>query len=358
MDKVIEWMFHSTPRYVGNPRQTLVENEYEITSYMAANSGFNPCFIGVYQNAIIDKVFFDIDYASIDETLKVAQKMFQYCKDLGIKHVIPNWSGSRGAHIYPLFKPEIHEDPVYLLRNFSYGVINETGTYYMDKGKKVPYADTRVIGDLRRLCRYPNTQRVSEGGTPLGSYCIPLDPARFMDMDISEVLDLARTPQLNIKYNFTVPTNSLKSVATFHVDYSEFKSSNFIEIEEDIVGDSPHTETGKARALIKNIIKRPCISKFLCTNNPPDLIRVAAVIELQKLGYKPNFIFNRLASLNWHDFDPDITKYQLSSIYKKGLTPMSKRSLNDAGLCLNPEIKCGECIRKHHNESLQPITLK
>lgn len=340
----LQWMFGKFPRYVGNPLQTIVNNQTEFDYYVDVNNGFHDCFTSLFSfnsenKPIIDKAFFDLDYGTLEETLKAGQKKFEYCTETLDQTTIPIWSGGRGSHIYPLFKPKIYEESAFLLKQYSYHVILETETYKIDEndGKFVPFADPRVIGDIRRLCRVPNTRRIDANYQFNGSWCIPLDPERYPDMDIEEVLDLIKKPNYNIKYNFEEPTLTLDKFADIEVDMSKFKS-----VYNYNKHDFEYGEINSRNIYIywlKRLIKRPCIYKLLLASNPPDFIRVAAVAQLNHFGIKPHRILKYFASLNWFDWDEETTKYHINSICSKNLEPVGRTKMQDYGLCEN----CGKC---------------
>jgi hypothetical protein len=344
MQDVLHLLFDKFPRYVGNPLQSIVNSFNEFKYYIDINNGFNECFTSLFsfdinKKPIIDKAFFDLDYGTLEETLKAGQKKFEYCTETLNQPTVPTWSGVRGSHIYPLFKPKVYDEAAILLKKYSYHVILETETYKIDKddGKYIPYADPRVIGDVRRLCRIPNTRRINSSRISIGKWCIPLDPERYLDMDIKEVMDLIKKPNYNIRYNFDEPTSTLDEYNDVDIDMDNFKSVynfNKHDYEEgELSSRSVHVYW------LKKLIKRPCIYKLLVTSNPPDFVRLAAVIQLKVQGISKKRVLLYFSALNWFDWDEMISDYHISSIYaKENIKPVSRKKMEEYGLCENCNI--------------------
>lgn len=342
MEDVIQFMFYKFPRYVG-VRQHLVETKEDMIQHMKTYSGVEDCFTSVYSffhdKPVIDKVFFDIDHSSEECALKIAQTIFEYIKKTFEIEVIPFWSGKKGAHIYPLFQSKIYDNPVDLLKNFSYHIIEKTKSFEIDEkdGKKQPLVDSHVIGDVRRLCRFPNTQRVNHSGLPMDSYCIPLDPDDFLNLTITDIKKLKKTPQ-KYDYNFKLPTITLDQLKFKKPNISEFKASfNKSDINYDLDFITPRNIY--AKILKYSLQNKPCLQKFIMTNNPPDIIRMGTAIELINMGFSTQKMIKMFSSLGWHDWNPEYTAYQIESIRHKNLVPIGKKKIKECGFC----IECKDC---------------
>lgn len=345
MQDVIAWMFYKFPRYVGI-RQRLMEDKESMVHHMKTYSGVQECFTSVYSffhgKPVIDKAFFDIDHEDAGTALKIGQKLFKYMKETFGLEVIPFWSGIKGVHLYPLFKPKVYSNASTLLKNFSYHVIDETKCYDIDEndGKKQPQVDTHVIGDVRRLGRYPNTQRVSYNGIPLPCYCIPLDPETFLDLTVEDVLELRKTPQLP-KFEFKIPTVTLDDLKFKIPNLSQFKASfNKVNFMGSLEACVPKNNYGK---ILKYTLKRPCLRHYIFTTNPPDAIRVATTAQLCNIGLSTKIIMNMYGSLGWHDWNEEFTGYQIESIRHKNLTPYGKKKMQEYGFCMGTDEYCKRC---------------
>lgn len=342
------------PRYAGQ-NQRLVYSEEDMKRQMFLDSGIQNGFVGVYSHhnrvPLVDKAFFDADYGTKAETLKLGQKVFEWCYENGIKEPLSLWSGSRGTHSYPTFKPQFHDNPSKLLKLFSYKLIDEMGLYEKkwtkdangEKDKiKVAQFDTRVIGDTRRLCRYPNTRRVEESGLPSKSYCVVLDPARFVDMDVNEVIQLSTCPQPYSHICFKdTPTVKLTDFDCSDVNLQEFRAmeTNVCVGESEIFLGLSNKKKA-LYTLMGNFVK-PCTREQIFRVNPPQFARYSATCEMRDCGLTPDQTFNLFSQLDWFDWNPDRTMYHIGHIYSHpDLKPVGKAKMREYGLCKHNENFC------------------
>ena len=349
MQSIISLMFEKFPRYVGNPRQHKIETDQQLKQFMFVNSGNNNCFTSVYSTlngkTVIDKVFNDIDNGDKEKALEIAKKLFKKYLEYGLD-VVPIYSGMKGFHVYPLLKPKIYGDDVaLLLKQFSYKFINEANVYEItDDGKKIPLVDTSVIGDLKRLCRYINTQRVSSSGTPISSFCIMLDPSKFLDMEINEIIELAKSPQNHLNYKINEPTLTLDDFDYSKVNLNEFKSNQVPTTTIEQINTLQIKDKNVSIKILSRLIRRPCIRNLLLTTNPPDKVRYAATCELNRIKMSPHKIVNLFAGIGWSNFDESKTLYQVEQICLKNSQTMGKKLMIQNGFCTNNEDICKNCI--------------
>lgn len=348
MQNTISLMFNKFPRYVGNPRQHQIQTNQQLQQYITVNSGNHNCFTSVYSTfngkPVIDKVFNDIDNESPNTALTIAKKLFIKYLDYDLD-IVPVWSGVKGFHVYPLLEPKIYGDDIQLLlKQFSYKFIEESGIFTTaDDKMKIPLVDTAVIGDVRRLCRYPNTQRISKSGTSISSFCIVLDPSKFLDMEIDEILELSKCPQDLSNYKIDTPTLTLNDFDYSKVDLNSFKSNQILMPNVDIKTIEIKNQSVTSK-ILSRLIKRPCIRNLLLTVNPPDKIRYAATCELYRIGMNPFKIVELFAGIGWTNFDESQTLYQVQQICAKNSQTMGKKLMIQHGFCTNNEDICKNCI--------------
>lgn len=359
MDSIVASdLFHKMPRYVG-PNQRKIYELPKLIQHMNINSGLSEGFTSVYSfvenKPVIDKVFFDADYGTLKQTLKTGKKIFEWTLDNNMP-AFPLWSAIRGPHVYPLLKPHIYPNPAPLLKQFSYLVIEESKIYDFEKltkedikkkrkPKKIPRVDTSVIGDIRRLCRYPNTQRSSSSSLPLPRFCIALDPERFLDMDVTEIVDLSKSPHEWKKITFPEPKKLLTDFDYSNVNILEFKTIENTNLTITTNFNRKSSSSTLAQKLIQKLIQKPCISTYICTPNPPSILRYAATIELRNKGLDANKIISLFKELKWTNYDEEKTAYQVKTICRKpDLEPPGKRIMQENDLCINNSPICKGCL--------------
>ena len=92
---------------------------------------------------------------------------------------------------------------------------------------------------------------------------------------------------------------------------------------------------------IKKVIPRPCIHTMLVHNpNPPHIIRFAAVVQLKKLGYDPEWIFKFIQGRNFIDkHNVENCVYQINHIYNHipDYQHPTCGTLYNYGLCIGKE---------------------
>jgi len=330
IDKTTKILFYPFYRRVGNPSQRLIRNIREFEKFLIENNGINDCFIAVYDiRHTIDKIFFDLDILDI----KLAGKFYNYLRELGFS-VIPVFSGKKGFHFYVPLKPMRFEDrneAIAWLRKVSYTWIDESGLYRKEKHYKVPLFDTRIIGDINRLTRVPNTLRPPENIT----YCTYL-PEDFETMTLEELFEHAKQPH---EYNYEIKRKcKITEIETSDAIYDYLVTYNPVEFE---VPDSYESHLERIDVDVRKYLKyllRPCIYTWLLTEEPPHDIRTAATIDLLHADFTPEEIIYIYSRLKWTDWDERKTRYHVYKIASKTwLKPYSCKRLKELGYCLGKE---------------------
>jgi len=338
VDNTTKILFYPFFRRVGNPYQKLIHNIREFKQFLMENNGIRDCFIAVYDNyKTIDKLFFDLDILDI----KLAYKFYKYLTDQGLS-VIPVFSGKKGFHFYVLLKPmrfKSIDDAIATIRQVSYTLIDESGMYIKQKSNdgeeyKVSLLDSRIIGDINRLTRVPNTLRPPENLT----YCTYLPPD-FSDMSLEDLICYSKSPHyMNNEYNIKrrykltdLPTTD--AIYDYHQGlYSNTACSSY---NSSILFTSNLDKIDKSIKKFLKLLLRPCLYYYITTEEPPHDIRTATVCELRTLEFGIEDIVAIFSRLKWCDWDESKTRYHVIRIVQKGLKRYSCRTLRELGFCFD-----------------------
>lgn len=286
----------------------------QFENFIDKNNGYRDCFVGVYSlNLIVDKLFFDFD-GDFGE----AKRFYRFLREKGFG-VIPVASGRKGIHIYIPLKRKRFYDLFEAKR-----AVARAGLALVEEafGKPPATLDFHVIGDVKRLARIPNTLRPPENL----SYCTYL-PDYFDSMSDREIVEHTKSPH---SYDYKIePKLTIDELFSGSEDYGQHESS--FEPSPLPPGEYDITD---GRAFLSRIL-RPCLYKRITQRDPPHCVRVASTADLLNLGLTEDQIFRAYSTLGWVDFDPSITRYQITSC--KGLKPYSCRRLRELGI---PTICC------------------
>jgi len=302
-------------REVGKSRR-VVYNLKEWLNEIDKLNGFDDVFTSVYPlDGTIDKIFFDIDDKDIEKAFEVAAKLYSWLRDNGFT-VIPIATGKKGFQLHVLLEPLRYSNlcekkKKELLANAAYYIIEKAGLTDED-GEPMSQIDTHVIGDVRRLCRVPNTLRPPENK----SFCVFLPP-NFDEMGIDDVVEY--TKHLSLEYNYEI--NELKNLFDFPIVLTEKRKKKIARMDARRLRAPENI-----REYLKRLL-RPCIFEELLRAEPYHFIRVAATIDLLRLGFTIDEIVKMYSLLGWTDFDYDKTRYQVEHIAEKGYSPYSCKKL-------------------------------
>ena len=315
-------------REVGKKRK-VVHNLSEWIAEIDKLNGYDDVFTSVYPlDGTIDKIFFDIDDKyDIEKAFVVAADLYKYLMSNKFT-AIPIATGKKGFQIHVLLEPRSYSNldirkKKLLLANAAYYILEEAGI--IENGAIPPQIDTHVIGDIRRLCRVPNTLRPPENK----SYCVFLPPDFYL-YNVDEVVEL--TKQTSSEYNYKI--QNLPTLYDFPHVLSEERKREFIKIDE---------ARSRAPENIKEYLKRllrPCLFEEIIKPEPLHHARVATTIDLLYLGYSPSEIADIYSKLGWVDFDYDKTFYQIYQIQKGGYKPYSCKKLR----ALFGDEYCKRCV--------------
>lgn len=309
-------LFSTYPREVGKKR-TLVKTPEEFYRKSDLLNGVDEVFTNVNPlDGSINKIFTDFDGPF---SFQEAKKVYAYLLKVGIP-CIPIASGKKGIHLHILFKTRYGEDNKEKLYKSTKSIILKA------LGTINGSIDPHVIGDLRRLCRVPNTLRPPENL----SYCTLLPPGKaFLNMQFIDFLwyikGIHEYPFEDYMKNCSSPT--FEEVITPEIEKEKitFTPTNF--------SSSP---TNIEHRHLKQLL-RPCLYRLLTVEEPRHLVRVIATADLLSMDFSPTEILNIYNQLKWVDFDEDYTLNQILSC-KKIYTPRKK--MQNLGFCFNCQEKC------------------
>ena len=340
LDRTTIKLFSPFFREVANPKRRLIKGVWEFLRFIEQNNGVNDCYIDLYPwpfNGLIDKLFFDVDGINgYGEALPYAQKFYEFLTEEKGLSVIPVASGKKGFHLYVLLKPRKYENAKELLYKVEYSLIVEcfgnvkAVTVTDAKGKDHPtlrnergliYFDPKVIGDVRRFVRVPNTLRPPENL----NYCTYLPPDGFLRMTERTVAEHMKEPHV-YDYNLDGDFPALHELEVLPDLEARLKCRN-----GDFAVHAPKMDLAP-----KNVLKflkpllRPCLYNRITQPEPRHAVRVAVTVDLLQAGLSKDTIFNIYKALGWRDWDPDITRYQIE--HCEYLKPYSCAKLRRLGI--------------------------
>lgn len=295
-----EALFPTFPRTVGNPGQHIIYNRDELNWFATVNSGINDkCFCSICMYEGSQSVFTDLFLENDELNLLPIRKVAEWFDNHNIPWIVL-FSGRVGFHFHGLFEPEIVQ--LKTVKKFAKLILEET--------KTVDNFDSHVTGDIKRLCRIPNTRREN------GMWCIPLTREEvFGTEDINIIKRMALSPRF-LDYNIG----------------RRPRLTEFIKDEEESY--DPHTiniSPPKEIFFIKDIL-RPCVYKSWLGLNPKHNFRITGVIELFNHGIMSEQILNVIEHLHWVDYERSYSQYQIDFIEnrrKNGnlMIPFGKKKL-------------------------------
>jgi len=316
LDRTTILLFFPFFREVSKKRR-VVHNIIEFVEYVDKANGAEDVFTSVYPlDYTIDKIFFDFDGGS---SIKDAGKVYEYLTENNYT-VIPVASGKKGIHLYALVKPVKFNDLVRakeILTKATYAILNEV----FGNNGKTPYTavDTHLIGNIRALCRVPNTLRPPENL----SYCTYL-PCNFAEFTWEDLV--LHTKHIHV-YDYEIKK---------YLDIEELASKVDINhtYHKRVVEEQTHVKPTRVHEFLKRVL-RPCLYHKIIGKNPRHEVRVATTVDLLDAGFSPETIFHIYSKLGWEDWNPDITWYQINSCLH--LKPYSCKKLRALGI---PEVCC------------------
>ena len=359
-EQLRHFMFGQTRRYIG-PHQRLVNSYPELMKHMYAQSGLINGFVSVYHiddhhTPIVDKIFMESDDGTPEQNLKIGQKLFETATETFDIPTVPIWSGNKSPHIFPLLQPEIHQNQKQAIKLLAFLLVYTSNQYDIDpqSRKFLPKIDTKVL-EPRRLCRFPAIKRTSATGFTNPNHCVILDPERFPDMSMDEVLEISANPHSH-SFKYTLPNNlpKLTSLPIHDIDLSDWRNS--LQVSETTAQtaffDEKRMSNSCVEHMLDKLVTRPCNREAMTLYNPCHVSRISTTSELLQKGVTKEFTKFLYSLLNWFDYDPAITNQSIDGIYQESLFPYGLQKMEESGLCIydSKSKDCQDC--KNHKRKI------
>jgi len=318
-----EWIDLWFRRQRGHGREIVVRNEYTIHEYIHDELSFKRALVLSVQNedyiamsvnsfrgegvlSVLDKLFFDFDKAGSPETAlsQAISLNHRVENEYGIKgmEII---SGSKGAHLYFWFPPNILSRPMETIDDYYFGHrLLEATIGILTK--------TDDMGDLCEL--YPSVER-----------------------------SWSLSPRWKARVPYSLHEKTGRMVKPINPDLLYRRKDNCIprEVIEDAVGfalaetvtHKQRAEQFKYRGKTKWTI-RPCIETAMAEKEPSHAARLAFVLDAIYAGLSDSQIVEYFKK--YQDFKEPYTIYQIDRSREKvngGMKPMSCSKLKTMGIC-------------------------
>lgn len=353
IDQTTMFLFSPFERECADPTRHPIKGREQFQRFVDTHDGLLDCYCDLYThpfNGIIDKIYFDFDGVEngMTEALPYAQQFYRFLVGMKKLSVIPVASGKKGFNLYVILKEHSYPNAKKLLRDVSYSLIVECFgkvsqlTYIDKKGREHPTLtkvddegkpteiiciDPKILGDVRRFSRIPNTLRPPENN----AYCTYLDPYKFPKMTIQDVF------------------RAIKHKNTYAYNLKSYKSLKDIEIHPQLDTLVTHLRNGNNNSNgngipVRNLdtkhlemALRPCLFKNMLSPEPRHHVRVASTGDLLGMGFSTDEIFDMYKKLHWVDWNPELTRYQIEHCKP---IQYSKRKLKEIGICFNCGRRC------------------
>jgi len=372
MDTATEALFGKFPRAVGTNtatgqlRQWLVHSEGEFDAFFDHINGSKNAYTAINWRPIggtlrLDKIPYDFDTpqkendwpvfggevppqdelfsrmraepdvadAVLAPVLDDARKLIRRSAENNIPTICV-FSGL-GMHVYQLFREK--ENPDKQL---------DTTTKKYKRELNLQTADEQVSGDVKRVLRIPNAQRMHleiqdgemVGTRPTATYTIPLLPGEVLEKSASELLAMACQPRDMDEQQLAYIAPEKRPTMKTHEDYLRTTGDIEAATQEDMRKLEERVTADDFLAFtLKEHLKLPCMYERIQQPEPDHRIRLNCEVLLLNNGYTANEVVDLFSRLNWSDWDRGITREQVESIYRSGYSDMSCRTLRAEGFC-------------------------
>lgn len=346
MDEAQKTLFGELPRFIGNPEQWVVWNEDHFDIFLDKNEGQNHCYsrIGWISRTgavMLDKVFLDLDGDAPDDMTDTAlvrnlrgdvafrekvlgdvvddvRSVAELCFEESIP-VMGVYSG-KGVHLHLLY--EVRENPTDQLASNQDWLVDECD---------IDTFDPQVRGDTKRLCRVPNCRRYDEminEATDL--YTVPLSRSEMRDLTVDELMDWSHSPRQIKSPGGSRPPYMVRE--GYGIDDG---SGHKMQVNQQPVGEGTDAELiEQHEEWVSDVLQMPCLAERIQTRNPSHTVRTHAAVVMMNAGLSNSDIMTVFRKMSWHDWDPDVTRYQLKKIRRKGVNSISCSSMIEKGLCV------------------------
>lgn len=260
-----------------------------------------------------------------DEVVEQVRRLHAHLLEENISHGV--WFSGNGFHIWiALNKTHLPSSGTQVSHIKAAGkkVINE-----WKKNMELYCMDPTVPFDTARMIRVPNSYNAKQH---VGRWSIPLESEELLTLSWDDICELAREPRNTAFYY------GEKGV---HLPVKKVRETQF-----KVTGDPVDFETvsmGRIKIL-------PCLMEAACQvgSNPPHISRASLAIYLasrlrnflpvqrttvQMREKHVHTLHDFIKTLQWADYDPGVTEYQIRSIVDGGYMERCE-SLIGKGLCI------------------------
>lgn len=347
------------PRFVGNPKQWLAHDGGSFDSFLSHNEGEFNCYsriswLGRSGQDVLDRVFLDLDGEAPDAMTETglvsnlrsdrefAQSVLgevvedaRAVAELAFEESIPMigvYTG-KGIHLHLLYESRT-EPQEQLLSNQQWVVDHcDVATY-----------DPQVNGDTRRLCRVPNCRRFDpQANCATELWTVPFSRTELRQLTVDMLVTESQSPR-----DIPEPAESRPPFLRRR-GYGHNASVEQAEVDQQPVGDWAEQELDEQmEQLIRSLVRMPCLHDRMMTSNPSHTVRTQAAVFLFNAGLGVTDVKEMYRRLGWHDFDPEVTEYQLKRIRKRRIESVSCQTMIDKGLCVFQSDNRSECAEHNY----------
>lgn len=249
LDQTTLFLFSPYEREVASPTRQPIKGFEQFQNFVDTHDGLTDCYADLYTQpftGVIDKIYFDFDGVSngMEEALPYAQAFYRFLVGIKKLNVIPVASGKKGFNLYVILKEQSYPNAKQLLHDVAYSLIVECFgkvsqfTHIDKEGREHPTLvkvdengkpteiiciDPKIIGDVRRFSRIPNTLRPPENN----AYCVPLETVMLgSNCTIGEITVNNDSIGSDLEYNRVLATSSRVYIGNM----IQIKASNLLPI--------------------------------------------------------------------------------------------------------------------------------
>ena len=246
-----------------------------------------------------------------------AQSLVERCVEENIP-TISIFSGM-GVHVHLLY--QIEREPKEKKISTTQRFVEECGLDTWDR---------KILTDLRRVLRIPNSKRF-DNGEFTEVYNIPITEKEVLNNSLHDLLERSSQPK-SIEYHDRYKEDNRPEMKVHEgyedIDYQDVQ----VEIEDN---PTEFSTNGWIEWVIDECIPLPCLSERFKSYNPHHYVRLAGAIHLFNAGFSPGEVIDIIESLGWRDYKREKTRDYVKQIYSKGYSDPKCETLMKKGLCVH-----------------------
>jgi hypothetical protein len=346
-------LFGQFPRRVGVPRQWWIFSEGEFDVYTSTVQGVKNVYAAVARRPLggkllMDKVHYDLDSTAKDvngdwrmfgsQDLNDAEAVERMRSDEDVAEgilgdvcadarriatlsreddvpIVGVFSGF-GIHVYQLFQERADPDLA----------VETTAKKYIDEASLRTY-DRRIVGEVKRIMRVPNAERVTDDGQRCNIVTIPLSATELENVTPEWLIDNSYEQRV------IEPQFPYRPPLEVHEDYVDARNASTGDpLLQREVGDSVELD-GVLEYILTQYLKMPCMYERIQQQNPDHKVRMNSAVLMFNAGLSVDEVHDLFARIGWFDYNPKVTRPQLEQIYRERYTEMSCATLRQKGFC-------------------------